>query len=390
MALATATGAAQFDRTTNTFLIDLSTELAEVIRPDNTAFLDRVGSSSLTAKQRTHYWTEDQLNPYTAVTLDTADGVLASDGDTALTVASGQGARFVIGTLFKDKATGKSEVMRVTNVSSDALTIERGHGSTSAENHGSGTTGFTIQIIAHTRQEGWKPTQEDWTKERTSVYNVCQIFGMGITLARSRQLVDQTVIASELAHQSAYRLKEIARQLDGSLINGIRSTAPSDTEYGSMGGIIEFASQSTGNYSTTTADLTENVINEMFEDIWDDAGGIERGFILVGGALKRVISTFDQAYRRSAFDTRAAGFTVERFLTDLGFELEVIVDPWMPADVLIIGDMNDISCGPLQGDAMSLEELAKTGRTLEYMVTGQYTAKFKNATSKMAFHSNLS
>lgn len=281
--------------------------------------------------------------------------------------------------------------MRVTDVSTDTLTIERGHGSTSGETHGSGTTGFDIQIIAHTKQEGWKPTQEDWTQERTSVYNYLQVFGFGITLARERQLVDQTVIASELAHQSAYRLKEFARMLDGSLINGIRSASSgSDTDYGSMGGLIEFASQATGNTDTTTESLTENVVNEMYERIYDDAGGVERGFILVGGALKRVISTFDQAYRRSDFNTRMAGFTVEKFLTDLGAELEVIVDPWMPADVLVMGDLAKIKCGPLQGDAVALEELAKTGRVLEYMVTGSYTAEFRNALETLSYHNNLS
>jgi hypothetical protein len=392
MALASAVGAASFDRTASTFQLDLSTELAEVIRPDNTAFLDRVGSASMVAKQRIHYWDEDALNSYISSSIDTADGILTASGaDTNLVVASAEGLKFKEGTLFKDQASGKSEVMQVVTISTDSLTIVREYGSTSVETHGSGTTGFDIQIIAHTKQEGWKPTQEDWTKERTSQYNRLQIFGRGITLARERQLVDQTVIASELAHQSAYRLKEIARELNGSLINGIRSAAAdSDAVYGSFGGLIEFASQSTGNITTTTEELTENVVNTMAKQIWDDAGQMNNGFILVGGGLKRVIATFDQAYRRSDFNTKAAGFTVEKFLTDLGYELDVIVDPQMPADVMVIGDLSKIKCGPLQGDSMSLEELAKTGRVHEWMVSGGMTAEFRNAIETTAHHSNLS
>lgn len=365
----------------------MSTELAETIRPDNTAFLDRVGSASMTAVQRIHYWTEDELNPYTAA-CSSGDSLIADDTDVTLDVATGHGVRFKAGTLFKDAAIGKTEVMQVTNVSTNQLTIVRGYGSTSAQTH---AASFVIQIIAHTKQEGWKPTQEDWTKERTSQYNRLQIFGRGITLARERQLVDQTVIASEVAHQSAYRLKEISRELNGSLINGIRSAATdSDTVYGSLGGLIEFASQSTGNITTTTENLTETVINNMVEQIYNDAGQLLNGFILCGGALKRVIATFDQAYRRSEFNTRAAGFTVEQFLSDLGFQLEVIVDPQMPADVIVVGDLSQIKCGPLQGDAMRLEELAKTGRTMEYMVSGGYTAEFRNALYVLAYHSNLS
>ena len=210
-------------------------------------------------------------------------------------------------------------------------------------------------------------------------------------MAIDRQLVDDSVIASEIALQSAYWLKEFARMLDGSLINGIRSgAAASDTVYGSMGGLLEFVSASGGNTDTTTEDLTENVINEMVELIWNDAGQINNGFILVSGALKSVIATFDQAYRRSDFNTRAVGFTVERFLSDLGFELEVIVDPWMPNDVVVVGDLSKVKCGPLNGDAVKLEELAKTGRTLEYMVSGGYTCEIRNALKCFAYHNNLS
>lgn len=62
----------------------------------------------MTATQRIHYWTEDELNPYTA----TADASLDASA-TSIAVTTGQGARFVPGTLFKDKAIGKTEVMQV-------------------------------------------------------------------------------------------------------------------------------------------------------------------------------------------------------------------------------------------------------------------------------------
>ncbi len=383
MALATAVGAASFDITAGTGKIDLSEELAEVIRLDNTALLNRVGAGGFTATQRSHKWNEDKLNPNTATLNEALDA-----SETAIDVATDHGARFAVGTLFKFNERNKTEVCRVTGVSSDTLTVERGHGSTDGETHADQAT---IIIIAHTKQEGWKPTQEDWTQERTSVTNNTQIFGMGITLARSRQEIDHAGIASEFAHQTAYRLKEIMRSLDSSIINGIKSAAAaSDSDYGSMGGIIEYASGSGGNVTTTAEDLTEAVTNALYKDIWDDSGGaLGRGFILVGGALKRVISTFDQAYRRTDFDTRSVGFTVERFLTDLGFELEVIVDPWMPDDIMVIGDLDRVKVGPLQGDTMAAEMLAKTGRTIEAMVTGQYTCEVRNATSAFGIHRNL-
>jgi len=383
MALATAVGAASFDITAGTGKLDLSEELAEIIRMDNTALLNRLGAGGLTASQRKHQWNEDSLNPNTATLNEALD-----NSETSVDVATDHGARFKVGTLFKFNERSKTEVCQVTAISTDTLTVVRGYGSTDAETHADQTE---IIIIAHTKQEGWKPTQEDWTKERSAAYNYTQIFGMGITLARTRQQVDHAGIASEFAHQTAYRLKEIMRSLDSSIINGIRTGSdPSDSGYGSMGGVIEFVSGTNGNNTTTAEDLTEAVTNALYKDIWDDSGGaLGRGFILVGGALKRVISTFDQAYRRTDFDTRSVGFTVERFLTDLGFELEVIVDPWMPDDTMIIGDLDRLKVGPLQGDSMAAEMLAKTGRTIEAMVTGQYTLECRNALQAFGIHSNL-
>jgi len=382
MALAAATGAASFDITSGTGLLDLSNELAEIIRADNTSLLSRVGISGQST-QKTHKWNEDQLNANTATLNEDLDA-----SETGVDVATGDGVKFKIGTLFKFNERGKTEVCRVTDISTDTLTVERGYGSTSGETH---STGAGIIIIAHTKQESWKPTQEDWTKERSSASNYHSIFGLGVAITYSRQEIDHAGIASEYAHQTTYRMKEIMRSLDSSLINSIKSASEgSDTDYGSMGGLIEFVSQSGGNVTTTAENLTETVTNALYQMIWNDASGaLSRGFILVGGGLKRVISTFDQAYRRSDFNSRVAGFVVEKFLTDLGFELEVIVDPWLPDDVMIIGDLDRIRVMPLKGDTMRVENLARTGRLIEAMVTGQYTMEVRNAKEAFGIHRNL-
>lgn len=384
MALASANSAAAFDITSGTGMLDLSMELAEIIRLDNTSLLSRIGANGFVGTQKTHKWNEDSLNANTATLNEDLDA-----SETAVDVASDDYSKFKIGTLFRFNERGKTEVCRVTALpGTPTLTVERGHGSTSGETH---STGAQIMIIAHSKQEDWKPSQEDWTKERATAYNYHTVFGLGLAISYTRQYIEHAGIASEFAHQTAYRLKEIMRSLDSSIINSIRSASEgSDSDYSSMAGLIEWVSQSSGNVTTTAEDLTESVVNALFKNIWDDSGGaMSRGFILVGGALKRVISTFDQAYRRTTTDSRRAGFTVEQFLTDLGFELEVIVDPWMPNDMLIIGDLDRIKVGPMRGDAMRVENLAKTGRMLEAMVTGQYTMEVRNATQCFGIHTNL-
>ena len=56
--------------------------------------------------------------------------------------------------------------------------------------------------------------------------------------------------------------------------------------------------------------------------------------VLVGGLQKQKISAFDKEYRRSTMDTRRAGFTVEEFVSDLGINLRVVVDRWIPEDII--------------------------------------------------------
>lgn len=217
--------------------------------------------------------------------------------------------------------------------------------------------------------------------------------GYGIAITRRRQAVSHAGVPSEFSHQAAYRLKEFMRQLDSSVINSIRSASEgSSTDYSSMGGLIEFSSQAGGNTDTTAEALTPSVINAMIKQIWDDGGMVAGGrlFCLVGGVQKRKISAFDQAYRRMDFDSKTAGYLVERFISDLGFEVEVIVDPWVPDDTCIIGDLNRVRVGPLSGEGVAMEDVAKTGRLIEAMISGEYTAEFRNAVEAFAIHTNLS
>jgi len=384
MALSAASGLAAYSIPAGVKKLDLSEELAEVIRTDNTALISRVGVGHFTATQLTHKWLEDKLNPNTA----TLNGDLDASS-TTVNVATGQGSRFKVGTIFKFNEKGKTEMCRVTAVSDDALTVERGYGSTDAETH---SDGATIMIIAHTKQEGWEPNKEDWSQERTSVYNYLTTMGYGITITRRRQLVDHAAIPSEFAHQSAYRLKEFMRQLDSSVINSIRSSSEGGaSDYSSMGGIIEFVSQAGGNTNSTDEKLTPSVMNDMIKQIWDDGGMVAGGRLVavVGGVQKRIISQFDQAYRRLDYDSNAVGYVVERFVSDLGFEVEIVVDPWMPDDTIVIGDINRLRIGPLQGDAVGLEDLAKTGRLIQAMLSGTYTCEVRNAKEAWAIHTNL-
>jgi hypothetical protein len=280
------------------------------------------------------------------------------------------------------------------------LTVARNYGLSSTITPGTGethSTGATIMIITHNKQEGWKPTQEDWTTERVGYYNYLTGMGYGITISSRRQAVSHAGVPSEFAHQSAYRLREFMRQLDSAVINSVRSTSEgSASVYSSMGGLIQFVSgnitgATTANLTTTSEALTPSVVNALVKKIWDKGGMVAGGrlALICGGVQKRKISAFDQAFRRMDFNSNSAGYVVEKFISDLGFELEVVVDPWMPDDTIIVGDLNRVRVGPLQSNAVSLRDVAKTGEAIEAYIYGDYTMEVRNATEAFAIHTGL-
>lgn len=377
MALAATTPLASYDQSAGEFL-DLSNELAEIIRRDNVSFLSRVGISG-EATETTHSWMEDSLNGNT-VTLDES-GFDSSETD--MTLVSTSIVR--VGSLLRNTSeAGKTEVVQCTLVdSATVITVVRGYGSTTGEAH---TTGSTWAVI-HPNQEGQDPNA-DTSKVRTKVSNFTQIFQYGINVSHTMRSVLQAGVADEFTFQVARRLMEAMRELDMTLVLGIKSaSAGSDTVYRSMGGILEFANQATGNLTTTSEALSLTVVNAMAKQIWDDGG--YPNFILVGGKQKKVISTFDQSARRSVYDSTVAGYVVDRIITDLGFVLDVIVDPWMPDDTAIVGDLNKVRVMPLRNSAMRAEDLAKTGAAFKAQIYGEYTAEFRNAIQSLAHHNNL-
>ena len=375
MALAATTPLASYDQSAGEFL-DLSNELAEIIRRDNTSFLSRVGISG-EATETTHSWMEDALNANTA-TLDES-GFDASETD--MTFVSTSNIR--VGSLLRNTSeAGKTEVVQVTLVDSATVcTVVRGYGSTTGEAHSTGSK----WAIIHPNQEGQDPPA-DASKVRTKVSNFTQIFQYGINVSHTMRSVLQAGVADEFTFQVARRLMEAMRELDMALVLGIKSaSAGSDTVYRSMGGILEFAA--TGNTTTTSEALTLSVVNQLAKDIWDDGG--YPNFILVGGKQKKAISTFDQAARRSVYDSTVAGYVVDRVLTDLGFVLDVIVDPWVPDDTCVVGDLNKVRVLPLRNSAMRAEDLAKTGAAFKAQIYGEYTCEVRNAAEAFARHNNL-
>lgn len=364
-----------------TYKLDLS-EVLGLILLDDTDTVSMLGISG-EATQTKHQWDEDALNPTTV--LQIGGSGLASSGGTLLAISASQLARVTAGTLLRDRISGKSEVLQVTAVGAVSATIVRGYGATSNEAHAASAV---WEIISNPRPQGMNGPKDE-SVARTRAFNYTQIFSKGVQLTGTAMAIEHNGISSEDSYQIDKRLRELKRELDRTVIMGVR--APNDvntTTYGTMGGLIDFISQIGTTTRVTTAEtLTPGVLNSLLKLAWDNGGMPDT--IIVGGVQKQKISNFDQEYRRSTLDSRRAGYTVEEFVSDLGMSVRIVVDRWMPNDTIIAVDSSRVRIMPLKGRSFFLEKLAKIGDAQNWQIVGEYTMEIKNANSAHALHSNL-
>lgn len=385
MALTANAGLASFGQVQGQFL-DLSDVLAELIRSDNTAFLSHVPMIGA-ATEVQHSWVEDSLNPMTVTSAST----LASNASSLTMYLTGASNHLTIGAILRNQASSGNalnELLQVTATNAaGSLTITRAYGNTTGTAHAAEAV---YSIVATPAQED-ADSPADITKARAKYSNYTQVFLRGVKVSYTAQAILQAGVPSEFGHQTSYRLKELMRELDSSLILSAANATTgsgSASQYRSMGGLLQFAVGGscgvvqvlpTGATYVTSETLTPDVLNTMASAIFYNGGmtaGPYRGFILVGGKQKRRIAQFDQSYRRSDYNQAKVGYTVEKFLSDLGYEFQIIVDPSMPDDVCVLGDLNRLKVMPLKGQAMKVEDIAKTGRALKGMITGEIFAHF--------------
>ena len=376
MALAAATGLAPFDITG--IREDLSDVVAEILLGDK-SLLARLGIAG-EANSTAHDWLERSLNAISV----TDDGSALAAAAVTLNVVTGQGSRVRIGTLLRDIAQGKTELVQVTAISTDALTITRGYSGTPDEAHAAAAE---FRIVGRPKQDGADLSTDNSTT-RTKITNFTQIFEDAVVIAGAAEAVVKAGVTSEVSLQAADRLMELIRELDNSIIMGAKSgDAGSDTSYRTMEGIIEYLLQSGAQKATNSETLTENVLNTMYRLAFD-AGG-DPTLIALNQRQMQAMSAFNADKIRIVPGINIAGSFVSHFITDLGQELEVVLDRWIPNDTVLLLDPSRINVQPLRTRAFGINPIAPTGDAIKRQILGEYTIEVRNAKEAHAIHTNL-
>lgn len=377
-------------------MTDLTTFLAGTTLPellesrgleDPVAFITRFESAFLTMlgfptmeviTENFHKWAETKLNP-DAGTL--ADATLTAVA-TTINVAAGQGVRFRAGDIVQ--FNGSRELISVTSIATDALTVVRSIRSTTGE----------AQVLGDSLEIGNNPNTESGTAktarptELTPADNFTELFDDTASVARKMRKTRAIGNVGDRLDEQVMRIQQdLIRRIARTVINGKRQSATpegSASVASTMDGIIQFLLTGTDSVVVDALGgaLTEDLLNQAMEDSWTRGG--RPNLIAISSRQRRAIAKLMEGRTRFTVDETTLGVVVERFVSPVGGMVDVMeADKFIPQDALLILDRSKLSLKRLSleedpGDPFSVDDLAKTGHPDNRLVSIELTLEAKN------------
>ena len=348
-------------------------DLIGIISPYETPLLDALGDSLREATSTHHEWLEDELLPNKDAIND--DTYTDPSADTDFVVD--HGSRFRIGDQIQ--VEGSEELMLVTGISTNTLTVVRGYAGTTPENL---ADNLVINILGNAALEGADKPGARFTN-RNRCGNYTQIFTATVEVSGTDMAASQLGLADEMDYQKQERLRELIRDLENTVINGGQPASNpegSGTVRRSMRGIVPHLATNvfhTGDSSFPTGtDLDEAKINYVLRQIWENSSG-NVDLIIVGGFQKRKINAFSSDSRTYGANDTTFTDMISLYESDFGV-CRIITTRWMPQDAALLLDSSRINVLPLAGRSFHFKPLASGGDYECGELIGEYTVELKN------------
>ena len=308
-----------------------------------------------------HTWFEDEMFAKSDVIANGGDVLV---GDTTFEVADG--SKFRVGHVVS--VEGSEELMLITEIDEDELTVVRGYQGTTAEAFDDDIPIFVQWIDgeegADARVARYKP--------RKVVSNLTQIFDDSIEISGTAEAVIQHGVGSEYEKEKQKKLQEKAWELENALINGVKHDAAKKTR---MQGIRKFIETNVTDASNEF--MTMDMINALVQDVVDSGG------LRSGGNYAFVMPSMQKAVARELFGDdlivphtdRVRGTTVDAFITDNGM-FRIDVNDNLRKNELMFVDYSRMEVRPLRTRGWFHTYMGKTGDKLLGQLVGEYTLEF--------------
>lgn len=322
-------------------------------------------------------WQNDYLNS-DIVTASTAYNTSA----TTIVLNTGEGNRVTQYALLQNG----SEVIRVTAVTDDTLTVTRGYDSTTAE---SIAQNAELRVISRPRAQGQDVLRKDEINDRLVSYNYSQIFERYASVSRTQQVVRTYGVEDELDYQVNLRLEELLREANNSLIYG-RKYVGTASAPATSGGLFAFATEA-GSYEKDFAsgEITAKGLNDAVETVFS-RGGMVNTILCASNVARQITKLGGDTIRTDRTDS-SAGYRILSFVSDLpgGSISNVVVDLNMPKDRALLLDINKIS----KRDLTAIYDQDATlpgGDYFSRVIRGEFGWEIKNAKECVAVLKGIS
>jgi hypothetical protein len=348
-------------------------DLIGIISPYETPLLDALGDPMREATSTHHEWLEDELLPNKDAINDSTYTDPAADTDFVVD----NGSRFRVGDQIQ--VEGSEELMLVTGINGDTLTVVRSYAGTTAEDLADNQV---INILGNAALEGADKPGVRFTN-RSRCGNYTQIFTAAVEVSGTDMAASQLGLADEMDYQKQERLREMIRDLENTVVNGGLPTSNpegSGTVRRSMKGTIQHLSTNvfhTGDSGFPSGtDLDETKVNYVLRKIWDSSNG-NVDLIIVGGFQKRKINGFTSGSRSYAANDTTFTDMISIYESDFGI-CRIVTTRWMPQDAALFLDSSRVNVLPLAGRSFHFKPLASGGDYECGELIGEYTVELKN------------
>ena len=264
----------------------------------------------------------------------------------ATTIAVADGTKFRAG--MTASPAGSDEVVLITAVSGNNLTVVRGFGGTTAADIASGAV-LTIDSVG--REEN-STAQNDGIFQPDPLENFFQTMDTAVEFSRRALATLQFGNTNDLTFQLSERIKQLTTQLDRALVRGRKATATVGANTVTYTGGLRYFLDQAGAIKTnnSAAELTLDAINALNAEIV--ARGGTSNSIAVGIKQARKLHALISANydsQRLADWTADAG-SVLRLPSDLpliGSVTNIVIDTNLNDSELVVFDSGMISVVPM-------------------------------------------
>ena len=365
-------------------------EAFEIARSNRTGILQVVGMGE--ARQAFDGykmgWLDFRIDATSSAT--TAQALAA-----ATTVSVVDGSKFRAGMVISPE--GSEEVLLVTAVSGNDLTVTRGFGGTTAADIASGTV-LTIDSVG--REEN-SLAQNDGIFQPDNMENYFQTMDTAVEFSRRALATLQYGNTNDLAFQISERIRQLTIQMDRALVRGRKAVATVGGDQVTFTGGLRYFLDQTGahNVDNSAAALTLDQINDLNQEVV--ARGGTTNTIAVGLKQARKLSALVAANYSSQrlAEWQADEGSLLRLPSDLplvGNVNQIVVDTNLSDDELVIFDSGFVNVVPMaannasESGAWQTKDATQNGQDGERTrIIGDFAMEVRQSKTHMARLSNI-